>query len=66
MKTSKQLKEESEDFFGDTKCMLEKLSYPVLVASHIKPFIQSNEKEAYDSNNGLLLSSKYIKNIKIQ
>ena len=51
-----QLKEESLEEFGEVKCMLEKLSYPSLVASHIKPFISSNEKEAYDSNNGLLLS----------
>ena len=36
--------------------MLEKLEYPSLVASHLKPFIMSNKKEAYDSNNGLLLS----------
>ena len=51
-----QLKEESFDEFGEVKCMLEKLSYPSLVASHIKPFISSNEQEAYDANNGLLLS----------
>ena len=36
--------------------MLEKLTYPVLIASHIKPFIDSNEEEAYDADNGLLLS----------
>ena len=36
--------------------MLEKLSYPVLIASHINPFILSNDVEAYDPNNGLLLS----------
>lgn len=51
-----ELKEESNDKLGSTKCMLENLSYPSLVASHIKPFIKSNENEAYDSNNGLLLS----------
>ena len=50
------LKEESDEKLGQTKCMVEKLSYPSLVASHIKPFIQSNENEAYDPNNGLLLS----------
>lgn len=50
------LQEESEYYYGDIKCMLEKLTYPVLVASHIKPFILSDEKEAYDPNNGLLLS----------
>jgi predicted restriction endonuclease len=36
--------------------MLEKLSYPSLVASHIKPFIKSDDFEAYDPNNGILLS----------
>ena len=35
---------------------MERLAYPVLIASHIKPFIQSDEQEAYDPNNGLLLS----------
>ena len=51
-----QLQEESDEELGQTKCMLEKLSYPSLVASHIKPFIKSNDDEAYDPNNGLLLS----------
>lgn len=51
-----QLQEESEEHYGDKKCMLEKLAYPVLIASHIKPFIQSDDNEAYDPNNGLLLS----------
>ena len=52
----RQLQAESTEMLGQIKCMLEKLSYPSLVASHIKPFIQSNESEAYDPNNGLLLS----------
>lgn len=52
-----QLKEESEEKLTQTQCMLEELSYPSLVASHIKPFIQClNDDEAYDPNNGLLLS----------
>lgn len=50
------LKEEAEEKLGQTKCMIENLSYPSLVASHIKPFIDSDENEAYDPNNGLLLS----------
>jgi hypothetical protein len=51
------LKEEVDDKLYQTKCMVEKLSYPSLVASHIKPFIQClNDDEAYDPNNGLLLS----------
>lgn len=51
-----QLQEESEEYYGGVKCMLEKLAYPILVASHIKPFIKSDDIEAYDPNNGLLLS----------
>lgn len=50
------LKTESEEKFGEAICMLEKLDYPVLIASHIKPFIESSDDEAYDPNNGLLLS----------
>ncbi|OCM00491.1 hypothetical protein AAX29_00495 [Aliarcobacter thereius] len=53
-----QLQEESLDKFNSSepKCMLEELSYPVLIASHIKPFRCSDDFEAYDPNNGLLLS----------
>jgi predicted restriction endonuclease len=51
-----ELKEESVEIYGNSVCFLEKISYPVLIASHIKPFINSNENEAYDPNNGLLLS----------
>lgn len=50
------LKEESREKQTKVKCMLEKLAYPSLVASHIKPFIDSTIEEAYDPNNGLLLS----------
>ena len=38
------------------KCMLEGLSYPVLIASHIKTYKSSEPDEAFDVNNGLLLS----------
>ncbi|WP_395057827.1 HNH endonuclease [Flavobacterium sp.] len=51
-----QLQEESIYHFEDTKCMVEKLAYPVLIASHIKPFFRCDENEAYDANNGILLS----------
>jgi hypothetical protein len=51
-----QLKEESFSVYEDEKCMVEQLSYPTLIASHIKPFIRSTEEEAYDPNNGILLS----------
>jgi len=51
-----QLQEECEEIYGNSMCVLEKLSYPVLIASHIKPFIESDDDEAYDPYNGLLLS----------
>lgn len=38
------------------KCMVEGISYPILIASHIKPYQYSEQDEAFDSNNGLLLS----------
>lgn len=53
----KELFKESEEHFNNKRvCYLEGLEYPVLIASHIKPFIQSDQAEAYDPNNGLLLS----------
>lgn len=51
-----QLKEESFSIYSAENCMVEKLPYPTLIASHIKPFIRSNADEAYDPNNGILLS----------
>ncbi len=51
-----QLRDESFEYFKSEKCMVEKLAFPVLIASHIKPFIKSNDDEAYDPNNGILLS----------
>lgn len=51
-----QLQKESMNILGGIKCMVEKLEYPVLIASHIKPFRCSNDNEAFDPNNGLLLS----------
>ncbi len=41
---------------NDPKCMIEGLAHPVLIASHIKPYIDSAENEKFDVNNGLLLS----------
>lgn len=52
----KQLQEESMWLFWKVICAVEKLDYPILVASHIKPFAKSNEFEAYDPSNGFLLS----------
>ena len=53
-----ELEEESTLHYGceTPKCMLEGLSHPVLIASHIKPYKSSNPDEAFDVNNGLLLS----------
>lgn len=50
------LKKESIELYKKEVCMVEKLDYPVLIASHIKPWIDSDENEKYDPNNGLLLS----------
>lgn len=42
------------------KCMVENLDYPVLIASHIRPYKDCRDKNdwdaAFDVNNGLLLS----------
>lgn len=38
------------------KCMLENRCYPVLIASHIKPYKVCDEKDQFNVNNGLLLS----------
>ncbi|KGO85978.1 restriction endonuclease HphI [Flavobacterium rivuli WB 3.3-2 = DSM 21788] len=54
-----QLQEESIRVLNGTMCMVENLSYPVLIASHIKPFYRSNDYEAYDANNGILLSKNF-------
>lgn len=55
-----ELEEEScTHFETDTaKCMVEGLSYPVLIASHIKPYshCKNDEPAQFDVNNGLLLS----------
>lgn len=51
-----QLKDETLFELKKEQCMVEHLCYPILIASHIKPFVLSSEDEAYDPNNGLLLS----------
>ena len=51
-----ELKEEVANIADRAECMVEKLDYPTLIASHIKPFIKADENEEYDPNNGLLLS----------
>lgn len=52
----KQLITESIEHFSDIVCMVEELDYPVLIASHIKPYSRSSIQEEFDANNGLLLS----------
>ena len=55
-----ELKDEASKIYGMPVCFLEKRPYKVLIASHIKPcnvcLKERNEDEAYDPNNGLLLS----------
>lgn len=55
-----ELKEESKSIYGDVVCYLDKKPYKSLIASHIKPCIdclrEHREDEAYDVDNGLLLS----------
>lgn len=41
------------------KCFVEKLAYPVLIASHIKPYRDCNVNEQFDFENGLLLSKNF-------
>lgn len=50
------LMDESKLMYGKAICYMEKVPYPVLIASHIKPFIVSKDSEEYDIYNGLLLS----------
>ena len=60
-----QLQEECEEIYGNPMCVLEQLSYPVLIASHIKPYRtcinEDNVGEAIDYLNGLALSPTYDK-----
>ena len=37
-------------------CYIENISYPVLIASHIKPYRYCDKEEKFDVDNGLLLS----------
>lgn len=57
----KELEDESRVAFQsrDAKCMLEGIAHPVLIASHIKPYKKSEESEAFDVNNGLLLNKNF-------
>lgn len=50
------LYEESKELFDDVLCYVEFFKFPVLIASHIKPYRACSKKEEFDKNNGLLLS----------
>ena len=54
----RQLEEECATIYGGRppRCMVENLAYPVLIASHIKPYIKCTQEEEFDPKNGLLLS----------
>ena len=56
-----ELEEESTIHFESDipMCMLEGLAYPVLIASHIKPYQYCSPEEAFDYHNGLLLSKNF-------
>ena len=56
------LYKESIDSNKEVVCYYENKSYPVLIASHIKPYIKCEEDEKFDADNGLLLS-KNIDNL---
>lgn len=55
-----ELKMESVKHYGKEQCYAEKIPYQVLIASHIKECVKclrdKHEDQAYDVNNGLLLS----------
>lgn len=52
----KALKDESKEIFGKVVCDFRQKEFTSYVASHIKPFNESNPEEQYNVNNGLLLS----------
>ena len=51
-----QLIEESKRLFDKSVCGVEKIAYPVLIASHIKPYKDSDLLDAFNPDNGILLS----------
>ena len=53
-----ELIDEEKKLYGDTiqKCVLEHKGYPILIASHIKPYHVCEKAEQFDRDNGLLLS----------
>lgn len=53
-----ELIDEEKALYGDSiqKCVLEHRGYPILIASHIKPYRDCDKSEQFDRDNGLLLS----------
>lgn len=53
-----ELIDEEKKLYGDSiqKCVLEHKGYPILIASHIKPYHVCDKGEQFDRDNGLLLS----------
>ena len=53
-----ELIDEEKALYGDSiqKCVLEHRGYPILIASHIKPYRVCDPSEQFDRDNGLLLS----------
>lgn len=53
-----ELIDEEKKLYGDSiqKCVLEHKGYPILIASHIKPYHVCEKSERFDRDNGLLLS----------
>lgn len=53
-----ELIDEEKKLYGDSiqKCVLEHKGYPILIASHIKPYRVCDKGEQFDRDNGLLLS----------
>lgn len=53
-----ELIDEEMALYGDSiqKCVLEHRGYPILIASHIKPYRVCEPSEQFDRDNGLLLS----------
>lgn len=47
---------ESLSLNNEILCFVEAFKFPSLIASHIKPYIECEMHERFDSNNGLLLS----------
>ena len=54
-----ELKEEVMSTYGEIVCCLMKIPFPILIASHIKPYHLCSPVEQFDKNNGLLLSRDF-------